>query len=122
MGTTSGASPLSALARRRQPMALPLFCGLESFAMKCPGCGRKLKTSEVVSQTESKWPCIKCGISFTIRDISVSCKHCGEKMKAKCEVEGKDYSEEITCLECKRTFFALLPGPLLEGPFRRLRF
>jgi hypothetical protein len=87
--------------------------------MKCPGgCGSELTASDVVSQTESKWPCIECGKTFTIVDISVSCKHCGETMKVKCEAEGVDYSEEITCLECKRTFFALLPGPFLEGPFR----
>jgi len=88
--------------------------------MKCPGCGLELASHNVVSKTtsETKVNCIVCGRTFTIVDISVSCKHCGEKMKVKCEVEGVDYSEEITCLECKRTFFALLPGPLLEGPIR----
>jgi hypothetical protein len=80
--------------------------------MKCPRCRQELTSDTAV--------CIHCGTS-TVTVVSVKCPHCGEdKMKVACDATRMgDYSEEITCLQCNRTFFANLPAPFLEGPFRK---
>jgi len=52
--------------------------------------------------------------------VSISSPKCNKKMTVQCEARpgvAAESSESIACLECKREFSVLLPGPMIGGPF-----
>jgi transcription elongation factor Elf1 len=54
---------------------------------------------------------------FALVIVQIECSHCGEKMLVEAKMDPSIRNSLVECISCRKTFLAVVPGPIVRGPF-----
>ena len=54
---------------------------------------------------------------FSPVSVQIVCSHCGEKMLVEAKLDPSIRNSMVECIACHKTFVAVVPGPIVRGPF-----
>jgi transcription elongation factor Elf1 len=49
--------------------------------------------------------------------VQIKCPRCGEKMLVEAKLDPSIRNSLVECMACRKTFVAIVPGPIVRGPF-----
>jgi hypothetical protein len=49
--------------------------------------------------------------------VQIECSQCGEKMLVEAQMDPSIRNSLVECIACRKTFLAIVPGPIVRGPF-----
>ena len=47
----------------------------------------------------------------------IECPRCGEKMLVEAKLDPSIRNSMVECIACRKNFVAVVPGPVVRGPF-----
>ncbi len=54
---------------------------------------------------------------FSTVSVQIECPRCGEKMLVEAKLDPSIRNTIVVCIACRKSFVALVPGPIVKGPF-----
>lgn len=53
----------------------------------------------------------------SVLTMQIECPRCGEKMLVDIGLKPNALNNSVECVACRKSFVALVPGPIVRGPF-----